>query len=129
MPALEAEFDEGLLNVRGVGEHGRGGGGEAGVELNFVSEDGVQNRQRFFDDSLEARGLEVGGLALGEFAEFDDEFAGAVGGLEDVGEGFAGGMDCGEFEGDDFGAAEDAGEEVVEFVRGTGGELVEGGEF
>ena len=129
VPALEAEFDEGGLDLRGVGGHGGALRIQAGVELDFGGEDGAENGQGVLDDAGKADGFEVGGRALGEFAEFDDEVAGAMGGFKNMGERFARGMFFREVEGDDFGGAKDGGDEVVEFVRGAGGELVERGEF
>lgn len=129
VPGLEAKLNEGLLDLGGVGQHGRAFGGDMSMKLDLAGDDGAEDGQGFGDDVLELGRFVIGQSALGEFAEFDDEIAGAMRGFENMVEGFAGGMDFWEFEGNHFSGAENAGDEIVKFVGGAGRELIERGKF
>jgi hypothetical protein len=129
LPAMEAEVEDDLLELGGIGVDPGATGVVAELEFDLVGDDAAQDLEAFFDDGGQREGLAVDGRALGKGAQFVEKFAGAVAGFKDLLEGFVGGVAFVDVHGGELGAAEDAGDDVVEFVGDAAGELVEGVEF
>ena len=125
VPGLDAEFDDGLLHLRGISQHGGAISINVGEQLHFGRDNGLEDSATFFDDGLETERLQHGRGALGKFAELMNEIAGAVAGFKNLFERFAAGMVFGQIERDEFGTAENAGDEVIEFVCDSGGQFIE----
>jgi len=125
LPGMQAEVQNGLMNLRGVGVHAGAVRVDAGLQLHLVGNDAAQNLEAFLDDGRETDQLKFQGRTLAEDAEFLDKITGVMARFKNMLKGFMGGMAFGQVHAQQFGAAEDAGDDVVEFVGHAAGELVE----
>lgn len=114
------------MNLRLVGVHLWAIGVDAGLQFHLGRNNCAQNLEAFLDHLLETDRLEIQRRALAEHAKFVDKIACVVAGFKNLLERFMSGMAFRHVHGHEFGAAENAGDQIIEFVRHSAGELVKG---
>lgn len=125
LPAVQAEVEQDLMDLRRIRRHRRQGGADAQVQFDFLRDDAAQYLERFFNGVLKGGQPEFHGRAQGKAADLVEKIPRPVARFVDLSERFMGRMIFGDIHRRQFSAAEDAGDDVVEFVRDAAGELVE----